>query len=241
MNYTYEDIAKMIDHSLLFPTKTSKELEKGIELALNYNVASVCIAPHYLKRCAKVLKGSTVAASTVIGYPLGYNTMEVKLAEARQALADGCQELDLVSNVSRVLSKDWDYVYQDLKGVIEMAHDQGQKVKVIFENSYLQDEHKIKLCEICSELNADWVKASSGFTFGVDPGATDHDLNLMLKHTPDHVQVKSSGQNRTLDEMIALKDMGITRVGIDATAQVLTEYKQRYDYSTKKKPANAPS
>src|SRR5690606_31232375 len=137
MDFTYDDIAKMIDHSLLNPTLSTQDLDAGIELALAYNVASVCILPYYLKTCAERLAGSTVKASTTIGFPHGGHTTAVKLAEAARALADGCQELDMVVNISKVLSDDWEYVRNEIRAVIEPAHAAAQKVKVIFENCYL--------------------------------------------------------------------------------------------------------
>ena len=143
MDYTYLDIAKMIDHSLLNPTLTTEELEQGLQIALDYDVASVCIMPYYLKRCAETLAGSTVKASTTIGFPHGGHTIAVKVAETRQALLDGGEELDMVVNISKVLSGDWDYVRADLKAVIDLTHAYGQKVKVIFENCYLNDAQKI--------------------------------------------------------------------------------------------------
>ena len=148
MNYSYSDLSKMIDHSLLNPTLTAIDLESGCKLALAYDAASVCIMPYYLRRCAEILRGSAVMASTTIGFPHGGHTAAIKAAEARQALADGGQELDMVVNVSQVLSGAWDAVEQDIAGVIRAAHDAGAKVKVIFENCYLQDEHKIRLCQI---------------------------------------------------------------------------------------------
>ncbi len=184
MDYNNLDIAKMIDHALLNPTLTERELEAGCQLAREYDVASVCILPYYLPRCAEVLKGSTVKASTTIGFPHGGHTTAIKKAEAERALADGCQELDMVVNISKVLSGDWNYVHDDVAAVIAVSHDAGQKVKVIFENCYLHDTQKIKLCEICSELGADWVKTSTGYGSG---GATIEDLKLMVQHTPDRV------------------------------------------------------
>jgi deoxyribose-phosphate aldolase len=224
MDYTYEDIAKMIDHSLLNPVLTDEELEKGCRLALDCDVASVCIMPYYLKRCAEVLAGGTVKAGTTIGFPHGGHTTAVKLAEAEQALDDGGQELDMVVNISKVLSGDWDYVRADIRAVIEAAHARGRKVKVIFENCYLQDAHKIRLCEICGELRADWVKTSTGYGSG---GATTEDLTLMRAHSPAHVQVKAAGGVRTLDRLLEVRALGVTRVGASRTADILTECKRR--------------
>ena len=224
MDYTYEQIAKMIDHSLLNPTLTADDLEAGIQVALDYDVGSVCIMPYYLGRCAELLAGSSVMASTTIGFPHGGHTTSTKVAEARQALADGGQELDTVVNISKVLSGDWDYVRADLGAVIELVHGAGQKVKVIFENCYLEDAHKIKLCEICADLRADWVKTSTGYGSG---GATDADLRLMRANSPDYVQVKAAGGVRTLDRLLEVRDIGVTRVGASRTVTMLNETRER--------------
>ncbi len=224
MDWTLKDLAKMIDHSLLTPSLTSAELEQGCKLALEYDVASVCILPHYLKRCAEILKGSAVKASTTVGFPHGGHTTGVKLAEAREALADGGEELDMVVNISRVLSGDWDYVRRDIKVVVDAAHAAGQKVKVIFENCYLKDEHKIRLCQICGELGADWVKTSTGYG---SSGATLEDLALMRKHSPAHVQVKAAGGVRDLDMLLKVRALGVTRSGARATREILDEARRR--------------
>ncbi len=224
MDYTYSDIAKMIDHSLLNPTLTDRDLEQGCRLALQYDVASVCIMPYGLRRCAEMLQGSTVKASTTIGFPHGGHTTAIKLAEAKQALADGGQELDTVVNISKVLSGDWDYVRADLAAVIEVTHQKGQKVKVIFENCYLNNDQKIKLCEICGPLGADWVKTSTGYGTS---GATIDDLKLMRQHAPKHVQVKAAGGVRDLDKLLEVRALGVTRVGATRTAEMLEECKRR--------------
>ncbi|MCA9124564.1 MAG: deoxyribose-phosphate aldolase [Planctomycetaceae bacterium] len=224
----YEDMSKMIDHSLLNPTLAVNDLEAGIQLALAYDVASVCIMPYYLKRCAEALAGSTVMASTTIGFPHGVNTTEVKVAEAKRALADGCQELDMVCNISKVLSGDWDYVREDIKAVVEVAHEAGQKVKVIFENCYLNDEQKIRLCEICSEVRADWVKTSTGYSTG---GATHDDLKLMRQHAADHVQVKAAGGVRDFEGLVAVRELGVSRCGASRTKDILDECRKRLGLS----------
>lgn len=224
MNYSYEQMAKMIDHSLLNPTLTVSDLEAGCRLAVAYDVASVCILPYYLGRCTELLHGSTVRPSTTIGFPHGGHTTAVKLAEARQALVDGCQELDMVVNISQVLSGRWDYVREDIRSVIDVAHAGGQKVKVIFENCYLKDEHKIRLCEICGELRADWVKTSTGYGTG---GATHDDLKLMRAHSPEFVQVKAAGGVRDFDGLLAVRDLGVTRCGASRTADMLDECRRR--------------
>jgi deoxyribose-phosphate aldolase len=224
MSFIYSDCAKMIDHSLLNPTLTASDLEAGCELALAYDVASVCILPYYLKRCAEILRGSTVIASTTIGFPHGGHTTAIKLAEAQRALVDGGQELDMVVNISAVLSGDWNYVRDDIAAIAGATHAAGQKLKVIFENCYLNDAQKIKLCEICGELNVDWVKTSTGYGTG---GATMEDLALMRKHAPPHVQVKAAGGVRDLDALLAVRALGVSRCGASRTKDMLDDCLRR--------------
>lgn len=224
LDYTYEDVAKMIDHSLLNPTLTWDALENGISLALAYDTASVCILPYALAHCAGRLRGSRVRASTTIGFPHGCHTTAIKLAETRQALADGGEELDMVANISAVLSGDWAYVANDIRTVVEATHAAGQKVKVIFENAYLNDVQKIRLCEICSELGADWVKTSTGYA---PSGATDDDLRLMRAHAAPGVQVKAAGGIRDLDALLRVRALGVTRCGATRTAAMLGDARRR--------------
>lgn len=224
IDYAYEDIAGMIDHSLLNPALTAEQLEAGCRLAVEYRVASVCILPYYLRRCAELLAGSGVKASTTIGFPHGGHATAIKVAEARQALADGGEELDMVVNISQVLSGRWDYVREELRAVIDLTHAAGQKVKVIFENCYLNDDHKVFLCEICSELGADWVKTSTGYGGG---GATLDDLALMRKHAAPHVQVKAAGGVRDLDALLKVRALGVTRCGASRTQDMLDECQRR--------------
>jgi len=214
----------MIDHSMLAPTITVEQFEVGIQLALDYGVASVCIVPSYLKRCAERLAGSEVKASTTIGFPHGGQATAAKLAEARIALDDGAVELDMVINLHRALSGDWDYVRTDIAAVLNEAHARGQKLKVIFENCYLSDAQKIRLCEICGELAADWVKTSTGFGTA---GATLADLRLMRAHSPPGVQVKASGGVRELDFVLAARELGVTRCGSSRTREILDECRLR--------------
>lgn len=224
MKYSYADVAKMIDHSLLNPTLTAADLEAGCRLAREYDVASVCILPYSLARCAAILRGSTVQASTTIGFPHGGHATAIKVAEARLALAEGGQELDMVVNISQVLSGNWDYVAADIRAVIDVTHEAGQKVKVIFENCYLRDEHKIRLCEICADLKADWVKTSTGYGSG---GATIDDLKLMRQHSPAGVQVKAAGGVRDLDKLLEVRALGVSRVGASKTKEILDECRRR--------------
>jgi deoxyribose-phosphate aldolase len=224
MDYTYSDIAKMIDHSLLNPALSTDELEAGIQLALEYDVASVCILPYYAARCAERLDGSTVQPSTTIGFPHGGHVASVKRAEAERAVADGVTELDMVVNISAVKSGNWDLVRDDVAGVNDVAHAAGRKVKVIFENCYLDDDEKIRLCELCGELAVDWVKTSTGYGTG---GATHEDLELMRAHAPANVQVKAAGGVRDLDALLAVRDLGVTRVGASRTKDILDEARRR--------------
>jgi deoxyribose-phosphate aldolase len=224
MDYTYEEIAKLIDHSLLNPMLSGRELEDGCRLAVDYNVASVCIMPYSLKRCAEILRGSTVKPGTTIGFPHGGHSTTVKVAEARQALDDDGEELDMVVNLSKVVSGDWAYVRADVQAVLDVAHARSRKLKVIFENCYLNDTQKIKLCEICGELGADWVKTSTGYGSG---GATEADVRLMRLHSPPHVQVQAAGGIRDLDRLLAFRALGVTRVGASRTAEILEECKRR--------------
>ncbi|MDR3773500.1 MAG: deoxyribose-phosphate aldolase [Terracidiphilus sp.] len=222
--FDYLSIAKMIDHSLLNPTLTTPELEEGCALAIRYNVASVCILPYALPRCAELLAGTGVKAGTTIGFPHGGHTTAVKLAEARKALADGGQELDAVINIGKARSGDWQYVSDELAALAGTTHAGGAMLKVIFENAYLDDAAKIRLCAISAQIGADWVKTSTGYA---PSGATLADLELMRKHSPPHVQVKAAGGIRDLDTLLAVRDLGVSRVGATRTESMLEDCRKR--------------
>jgi deoxyribose-phosphate aldolase len=224
LGYSYSDVAKMIDHSLLNPALTVAELDAGCELARLYDVASVCILPYYAARCAALLSGSTVQPSTTIGFPHGAHTTAVKLAEVEQALGDGASELDMVINISQARSGRWEYVEREIRLLAEATHAAGAKIKVIFENAYLDDSAKIRLCEICGVIGVDWVKTSTGYA---SSGATLPDLQLMRRHSPPAVQVKAAGGVRTLDALLEVRSLGITRVGATRTAEMLDECRRR--------------
>jgi deoxyribose-phosphate aldolase len=217
---TYADFAKMLDHSLLQPTLTDDDLERGCLLAREYDVASVCIKPYAVERAAELLAGSTVSVGTTIGFPHGGHLTAVKVAEALAAMADGARELDMVVNIGKVLSRDWAFVARDIQAVVESAHRGGAIVKVIFENCFLTDEHKEQLCRICGEARADFVKTSTGYG---DSGATDADLRLMRRCSPPQVQVKAAGGVRTFERLRAVRELGVTRVGATATKVILDE------------------
>jgi deoxyribose-phosphate aldolase len=221
---TYRELAKMLDHSLLKPTMTREELESGCRLAVEYDVATVCILPYYLARASEILAGSGVLPSTTIGFPHGGQVSRVKRQEAEQALDDGARELDMVVNISQVLSGDFDAVRDDIAAVLQLTHARGQKLKVIFENCYLNDAQKIRLCELCGELGVDWVKTSTGFG---SSGATLEDLVLMRRHSPPHVQVKAAGGVADLDMLLKVRATGATRSGCSKTREVLDELRRR--------------
>jgi deoxyribose-phosphate aldolase len=223
MDWTYEDLAAMIDYSLLTPTLTDEELDEGCRIARRYGVASVCIMPYGLRRCMELLAGSAVKPGTTIGFPHGGHSTATKVAEARQALAEGAAELDMVINIGKARSGAWDYVRADIRAVLDPAHAAGAKVKVIFENCYLDDPQKIRLCEICGELGADWVKTSTGYAPG---GGTIPDLLLMRKHAPPQVGVKAAGGVPDLDTLLQVRAIGVSRVG-KRSAGILDEARRR--------------
>jgi deoxyribose-phosphate aldolase len=223
-DYTYPEIAKMLDHSLLQPTLTDADMEEGCRMARTYDVASVCIKPYAVPLAAQILAGSTVAVGTTIGFPHGGHTTAIKVAEAEQTIRDGARELDMVVNIGRVLGKDWRFVADDIKAVVHAAHDRQALVKVIFENCFLGDEHKEQLCHICSEVGADYVKTSTGYGAS---GAVDDDLRLMRRCSAPRVNVKAAGGVRTFDRLLAVRALGVSRVGATATRAILDECKQR--------------
>jgi deoxyribose-phosphate aldolase len=224
MNVTYESIARRIDHSLLGPTLTDAELEAGCRLAAEYRVASVCIKPYAVRRASEILAGTGVAAGTTVGFPHGGHTTAVKLDEATQALDDGATELDMVINIGQALGGLWNPIEQEIGALARLAHDRGAILKVIFENCYLQDEHKTRLCQICGEVGADYVKTSTGYGTG---GATHADLRLMRQASPPHVKLKAAGGIRTLDAAIEVVNLGCDRIGASRTREMLDELRQR--------------
>ena len=219
-DYTYRDLSKMLDHSLLQPVLTDADLEKGCQLARAYDVATVCIKPYAVVRAVEWLRGSDVGICTVVGFPHGSHLTKIKVLEAQAAMADGATELDMVVNIGKVKSGDWNYVKKDIGDVVEAAHRGKALVKVIFENSMLNQEEKMRLCEICGQVGADWVKTSTGYG---DGGATDEDLQLMRKYSPASVQVKAAGGVRTFERLLAVRALGVTRVGATATPTILSD------------------
>ena len=231
---TFREIAKMIDHSLLHPTLTDEDIVKGCELSKRYNVATACIKPYCIPAVKDLLSDSDVGVCPVIAFPHGNSTVSIKIQEAVAAIQAGGSEIDMVVNIGKVLSSDWDYVSEEIKAINEAVTASQAILKVIFENDYLQDEHIIRLCEICSEHRVAFVKTSSGYGFVKQSngmysykGATDHHLQLMRKYASASVQIKAAGGVRTLDDLLRVRKLGVTRVGATATEAILEEAKQR--------------
>jgi deoxyribose-phosphate aldolase len=224
LDFTYEQIAKMIDSALLNPILSDVEMEEGCRLAVKYDVAAVCVKPYFLKRCVELLKGSTVRPTTVIGFPHGSQTTAAKMAESTEALRDGALELDVVVNIGRVLSGDWDFVKEDIAAVVLVAHKNAALAKVIFENCYLTKDQKVALCRICAEVQADFAKTSTGF--GIS-GATADDIRLMRAHLPAEIRMKAAGGIKTLDGLLEFRKLGVARIGTSATPTILDECKHR--------------
>jgi deoxyribose-phosphate aldolase len=221
---TYEQLAKVIDHSLLRPELTETDVIAGCELAHRYHVATVCVKPCHVKLAVELLEESDVIVSTVVGFPHGGSLTAVKVAEAEQAIEDGALELDMVLNIGQLRSGKYDFVGADIKAVCDTAHARGAKVKVIFENAYLTDEEKVIACKLSEEAGADWVKTSTGFA---PSGATLADLRLMRETVSQKVQVKAASGVRSLDTILPVIDVGCTRVGATATAAILDEFERR--------------
>ena len=226
----------MIDHSLLHPTMTDTELKAGCVLAKLYDVASVCIKPYAIRQAVKWLAGSEVLVGTVVGFPHGNSTIKIKNMETEKACQDGAAEIDMVVNIGRVLSEDWDYVETEIHAIQTTTTKNGAILKVIFENDFLPDDkYKIRLCEICSKLEVAFVKTSTGYGMVKGPdgrygyqGATEHDLKLMRKHSAPSVQVKAAGGVRTLEDLERVRTWGVTRVGATATAAIIDAAIDKY-------------
>jgi deoxyribose-phosphate aldolase len=231
---TLRSLAKMIDHSLLHPTMTDEIIRQGCELALKYDVATACVKPYAVPLARDLLAGSNVAVCAVIGFPHGNSTPRIKFAETLHVIADGATEVDMVINIGKALGGDWDYVSEEVKSTNHACTTQGAILKVIFETDYLQDEHVIRLCEICSEHQVAFVKTSTGYGFVRQPngdynykGATDHVLKLMRAHAAPEVQIKAAGGVRTLDDLLRVRSLGVTRIGATATAAILDAARAR--------------
>lgn len=229
MSITPRDIAKMLDHSTLQPYLTQEDVRKGCEIALKYDTASVCARPADMPLVASLLRGSDVRICTVIGFPHGNHKPEIKLAEAQTALDDGCEELDMVLNIGRVIEGDDAYVQAEIKAICDLAHSRKARVKVIIETCYLNDEQKARACKLAAAAGADWVKTSTGYGTG---GCTVEDIRLMRASVPAACQVKGSGGIRDLDTVLAVRAAGATRCGVSATIKIMEEAEKRYAEGT---------
>jgi len=222
------DLAKYIDHSVLHPTATDKDLEEACRIGLKYGTATVCVKPSAVAQAAKLLKGSAVGVCTVIGFPHGGNTIDIKVIETIEACRNGAKEIDMVVNIGKVVGGDWEYVENEISQIMDATLEHNAILKVIFENDYLNDDQKIQLCKICSSLHVAFVKTSTGFGFVkqedgkfLAKGATIHDLKLMREHCAADIQIKASGGIRTKHEVLAAIEAGASRVGLSATEDIL--------------------
>ena len=225
----YEDVALMVDHSLLRPQLTRAEVEAGLDLAKRYGVAAATMRPCDIDLAVRALAGSGVQPGSVAGFPHGSQNTATKLFEVRDLLDRGAREIDMVIAISRLLSRDLDYVQTELDSVAELCHRHSAILKVIFENAYLTDECKILACHCCAKANVDFVKTSTGFA---PSGYTVADLKLMRQHTPAHIAVKAASGLKTLDQVLEVRALGVTRVGLTSTAAVLDEWKARLVVAT---------
>jgi deoxyribose-phosphate aldolase len=227
-------IAKLIDHSLLQPTMTDEEILKGLKTARDLGTATACVKPYSIPVAKDVLSGSGVGICPVIGFPHGNSTTKVKVFEAVEAAKEGGSEIDMVVNVGKVLGGQWDYVEQEIKEINEAVVEQGAILKVIFETDFLQNEHIIKLCEICTRVKVAFVKTSTGYGYVKVAdgnynykGATLEHLRLMKQHCGPDIQIKASGGVRNLDQVLQVIALGVNRIGASATESILAEARAR--------------
>ena len=221
---TYADIAKTIDHSLLRPELDDAFIADNLQLAADYHVASATMRPADVERAVAALKGSSVLVGTVVGFPHGNHLTSVKVFETERALEQGAQEIDMVIQIAALKSGRDEDVAADIRAVVDAAHGAGALVKVIFENAYLTDDEKVRACRLCEGAGADFVKTSTGFA---PTGATHEDLMLMRANTTPPTQVKAAGGVRTLDALLAVMCLGVTRIGATATKPILDDFKAR--------------
>jgi deoxyribose-phosphate aldolase len=221
---TYREVAKTIDHSLLRPELDLGTVADGVRLAVRYGVASATVRPADVTLAAELVAGSDVLVSTVVGFPHGSSLTATKAFEAERALDDGAHELDMVLNIGRLRSGRDDEVRDEILTIVDLAVSRGAIVKVILENAYLSDDEKVRGCRLAEQAGAHFVKTSTGFA---PSGATIEDLKLMRATVSPRVQVKAAGGVRTLDALLAVLSVGVTRVGATATAEILDEFKAR--------------
>lgn len=229
-----QEILKMVDHSLLSPSLTDEQLKEGCALAAQYHTASVCVKPYHVRQAVELLATTDVLVGAVISFPHGNSSIAIKAAETEQVITDGAVEVDMVVNIGKVLSEDWNYIDEELETIRKITKDAGVVLKVIFENDLLSDDRfKIKLCELCSKHQVDFVKTSTGYNYIKGPdgkysyqGATMHDLKLMREYSDPEVQVKAAGNSGSLEIVLQLREIGVTRTGTGKTAEL---YKNAVD------------
>jgi deoxyribose-phosphate aldolase len=222
MDFTVSQIARMIDHSILQPQFTVEDVRSGCAIAAKYHVASVCVRPSDVPLAVELLRGTGVRVGTVIGFPHGDTSTEVKVAETEQAVARGASEIDMVINIGWLRSGDIASVETEIKEIVVAAGE--AHVKVILETAYLTDEEKLAACWAAERAGAAFVKTSTGFA---PTGATLDDLSLMRSAVSSKVQVKASGGIRSLDTLLAMASAGVTRFGSSATAEILDDLARR--------------
>lgn len=216
-----ESFAKYFDHTLLKPNATEDEVRKVIDEAKEYQFASVCINPYWVKLTADELQGTGVTTCTVIGFPLGATTTVSKVAETAQALHDGAQEVDMVINIGELIAGHDEAVKTDIENVARAAHAGGAKLKVIIETSLLTDDQKVKACQLAVAAGTDFVKTSTGFSTG---GANAHDVAIMRATVGPDIGVKASGGIHSLADAQAVIDAGANRIGASASVAIVKEY-----------------
>ena len=216
------NINKLIDHTLLKAFATSDDIKKICEEAIKYDFASVCVNPCYVSLVSELLKDSDVRVCTVIGFPLGANTIEIKQAETMDAVSNGAEEIDMVINIGKAKEHDFNYIKEEIEAVVSAAN--GNLVKVILETCYLSSEEIIEVCKMASIAGAQFVKTSTGFGTG---GAKVEDVELMRKSILDTMSVKASGGVRTLDDLNKMVEAGASRIGASSGAAIIAEYNKK--------------
>nr|WP_300002273.1 deoxyribose-phosphate aldolase [Tissierella sp.] len=216
-----ENIISMVDHTILKPEAKKEEIEVLCQEAIEYKFAAVCINPYYVSLCKDLLKDTDVKVATVIGFPLGANTSEVKAFETEDAIKNGANEIDMVINIGALKDKDYKTVKEDIEKVVKVAHaHEGVIVKVIIETALLEKEEKIKACELSMDAKADFVKTSTGFSTA---GATVEDIELMKSVVGDHLEIKASGGVRDVESARAMIEKGATRLGTSSGVKIAKE------------------
>ena len=236
MNIKVTEIAQLLDHTVIHPTATMEDMKAGIELAKKYNVAAICVKPYAIPMAVEMLKKSDVKPCSLVGFPQGCSTKEVKVFETEHACKQGAKEVDMVVNIGKALEGDWDYIKDELIAIKSVCKEYNVALKVIFENVYINsDEVKIKLSQVCSACEVDYIKTSTGFAFVKlengeykANGATYNDVDLMVKNASGNTAVKAAGGVRTIDQVLKYKELGVGRIGTSATESILKQAEELF-------------